>query len=381
MAEIYGYLGPEGTHCEEALSAYLGGSKYKAVPFSGIDRVIMALMTGEITHGMVPLENSTEGTVNITLDLMMTAPELKITGEIIMPVRHNLLARPGTKKEDITAVISHPQALAQCRKYLAEHLPQASVYEVGSTAEAARVAAGHGDCVAAIGNQAASVKYGLEIIEADIHDCKENCTRFAMLSREDNPAAAGAPSKISLVISITDRPGGLYQILKEFALNNINLTRIESRPAKRSLGEYLFFIDATGSLEDPVIKNCLQAVQDMSSSFRILGSYPVWGSAGSGNNRSEERTLPSVDELRQNIDIIDYQIVDLLAQRTQMVSIIGSLKQGTQAVRDKKREQEVLERVRQNALRKGVDPNLMERVYKILFEHFVDLQVKQQSCL
>jgi len=201
-----------------------------------------------------------------------------------------------------------------------------------------------------------------------------------MLSRQENPAAAGV-GKISLVISITDRPGGLYQVLKEFALNNINLTRIESRPAKRRLGEYLFFIDFAGNLEDSVTKDCLQAVKDMSASFRILGCYPVWGSAGRGDKRSEDQPVPSVDELRQNIDIIDYQIVDLLAQRTQMVSLIGSLKQGIQAVKDKKREQEVLERVRQNALRKGVDPNLMERVYNVLFEHFVDLQVKQQTCL
>ncbi|MBU7007593.1 prephenate dehydratase [Phosphitispora fastidiosa] len=380
MAEKYGYLGPEGTYCEEALSAYLGVSKEKAVPYSGIDRVIFALLAGEITYGLVPLENSTEGTVNITLDLMMTAPELKITGEIIMPIRHNLLARPGTKKEAITAVISHSQALAQCRNYLTEYLPQASVYEVGSTAEAARVAAGHGDCVAAIGNGAASARYGLEIIDRDIHDCKENCTRFAMLSRQENPNPPSA-AKISLVVSITDRPGGLYQVLKEFALNNINLTRIESRPAKSRLGDYLFFIDLAGHLEDPVIVDCLQAVKDMSSSFRILGCYPVWESSGSGGKRSAERPLPSVDELRQNIDIIDYQIVDLLAQRTQMVSLIGGLKQGIKAVRDKKREQEVLERVRQNAHRKGVDPNLMERVYNILFEHFVDLQVKQQTCL
>ena len=380
MAENYGYLGPEGTYCEEALSVYLGGSKDKAVPYSGIDRVILALLAGEITHGMVPLENSTEGTVNITLDLMMTAPELKITGEIIMPIRHNLLARPGTQKEAITAVISHPQALAQCRNYLIEYLPQASVYEVGSTAEAARVAAGNGDCIAAIGNGAAAARYGLEIIDGDIHDCKENCTRFVMLSRQENPAAPPA-SKISLVISITDRPGGLYQVLKEFALNNINLTRIESRPAKSRLGDYLFFIDLAGHLKDPVIENCLQAVKDMSSSFRILGCYPVWGSAIRGGKQSEQQPVPSVDELRQNIDIIDYQIVDLLAQRTQMVSLIGSLKQGIQAVKDKKREQEVLERVRQNALRKGVDPNLMERVYNVLFEHFVDLQVKQQTCL
>ncbi|WP_418791269.1 prephenate dehydratase [Phosphitispora sp. TUW77] len=379
MAEKYGYLGPAGTYCEEALSVYLGGKNYKAVSCSGIDKVIFSLLADDITHGMVPLENSTEGTVNVTLDLMMTAPELKITGEIIMPIRHNLLARPGTKKEAVTAVISHPQALAQCRKYLTENLPQVSVYEVGSTAEAARITAGNGDCIAAIGNEAAAARYGLEIIDRDIHDCKENCTRFVVLSKQENTAVS-ADSKTSLVISITDRPGGLYQVLKEFALNNINLTRIESRPAKRSLGEYLFFIDLVGHLEDPVIKNCLEAVKDMSASFRILGCYPIWGGACTGQKKvSEQHISPSVEELRQNIDIIDYQLVDLLAQRTQMVSWIGSLKQGIQAVRDKKREQEILERVRHNAIRKGVNPNLMEQVYKILFEHFVDLQVKQQN--
>jgi len=165
-------------------------------------------------------------------------------------------------------------------------------------------------------------------------------------------------------------------------LASINLTKIESRPAKKNLGDYLFFIDLMGHREDPVVKECLETVEELSASFRILGSYSIWGGAGNLDTYADSfaggtpDTL-SVTELRENIDIIDYQIVELLARRTQLVSLIGTLKNGYVPVRDPGRESEILDRVRKNAARKGVDPGLAEKVYQILFDHFVELQLKQ----
>lgn len=378
MNAKYGYLGPKGTHCEEALYIYLGSKDTGAVPYSGVEQVIAAVRAGEISHGLVPLENSIEGTINLSLDLIAHDQELKIAGEVILPIKHNLLSKPGIRKAQINLVVSHPQALAQCRKYLNRHHPGVPFCEVNSTAEAAQIIAGGNNYMAAIGNERAAEIYGLEIVEHDIQDCKDNRTRFVVVSKEESPVTG--PAKTSLVISITDRPGGLYQILKEFALANINLTKIESRPAKRNLGDYLFFIDLAGHREDPAVKKCLEAIEDMAASFRILGSYPIWGKVGeTERNDAGDQVKMSVHEIRQDIDIIDYQIVELLAKRTQLVSVIGTLKNGIDSIRDRDREQEILNRVRNNALKKGVSPELAENIYQILFGHFVELQKKLKT--
>ncbi len=380
MNETYGYLGPKATHCEEALYLYLGTETANATAFPSIPQVLSAVSEGRVARGIVPLENSIEGTVNLTLDLIVSDPELKIVGEVVLPIKHNLLARPGVKREEINLILSHPHALAQCRQYLSRHFPRIPVREVNSTAEAARIIASQQEPFAAIGNEKAAANYRLEILEHDIQDCRENQTRFAIISKQDVPVTG--PARTSLVISITDRPGGLYQILKEFALANINLTKIESRPAKRNLGDYLFFIDLDGHREDLSVRKCLESIEDMTAMFRVLGSYPVWGKTGLEETHPvhEERNL-SVEELREDIDIIDYQIVELLAKRTQLVSIIGTLKNGRETVRDKRREQEILKRVKKNALKKGVSPKLMGKIYGILFDHFVKLQQQQQSRL
>ncbi len=378
MNETYGYLGPKATHCEEALYLYLGTETANATAYPSIPQVLTAVSEDRVSHGIVPLENSIEGTVNLTLDLIVSDPQLNIVGEVILPIKHNLLVRSGVSKEEIKLIISHPQALAQCRKYLNSHFPGVPLREVDSTAEAARIVSSGKEPVAAIGNEKAAANYGLEIQEYDIQDCRENQTRFVVISKKETPATK--PAKTTLVISITDRPGGLYQILKEFALANINLTKIESRPAKRNLGDYLFFIDLVGHREDPAVKKCLESIEDMAALFRVLGSYPIWGKTGQTENHlAGEGTNLSVEELRQDIDIIDYQIVELLAKRTQLVTLIGTLKNGRDAVRDTRREQEILKRVKKNALKKGVSPELMEKIYGILFDHFVKLQEKQQT--
>lgn len=380
MKKKYGYFGPKGTNSEEALYLYLGNIEIEAQPYTGIEHVLGAIHQNEITHGLVPIENSIEGTVNLTLDLLGHESLLKIVGEVTLPIRHHLLVKPGIKQNEITRIISHPQALAQCRKYLNDRFPGVEVFPVNSTAEAARMISEQDGTIAAIGSTRAAEYYKLHVLEQDVHDCKENRTRFIMVSKQDDSQPQKA--KTSLVISITDRAGGLYEILKEFALANINLTKIESRPAKKNLGDYFFFIDFIGHSQDPDVKKCLEAIQDMAASFRILGSYPIWEKHCPDESEktyaNHERKL-TIEDLRQNIDIIDYQIVELLAKRTQMVTLIGSLKSHSFAIRDRKREEEVLVKVKNIALKKGVDPQLLEQVYENLFDYFVKLQEAQST--
>ena len=376
----YGYLGPKGTHCEEALQVFLADDKTVVESYPSIEQVIVSVENGETSHGIVPFENSIEGTVNLTLDLIAGNPELKIVGEIILPIKHNLLAKVGTNKSEVNLISSHPQALAQCRKYIKHQFPGVAVFEANSTAEAALMAGQGNGSIAAIGNEKAAEYYGLTVIDGDIQDCKENKTRFVVVSKEDGLITANA--KTSLVITITDRPGGLYQILKEFALANVNLTKIESRPAKRNLGDYLFFVDLLGSSKEPPVKECLEAIEDIAASLRIIGSYPVWQAFGQSEDSFAEASPKfSLEEVRQGIDIIDYQLVELLAKRTQLVSLIGPLKQSQESVRDPARERQVLDRVRKNAQKKGVDPGLLENIYEMLFDYFVKLQEKQQTGL
>lgn len=380
MKKRYGYLGPKGTNSEEALYLYLGTSETEALPYTGIEHVIGAIHQGEISHGLVPIENSIEGTVNLTLDLLAHEKLLKIVGEVNLHIRHHLLVKPGIKQQEITRIISHPQALAQCRKYLHDSFPGIEILPVESTAEAARIISEGDGTIAAIGSIRAAQYYKLQILEEDIHDCKENRTRFIVISKEDDEMPEQA--KTSLVLSITDRPGGLYEILKEFALANINLTKIESRPAKKSLGDYLFFIDLIGHPLDSDVKKCLEVIQDMTALFRILGSYPIWEKHCQDElekTYSNYGRKLTIEELRQNIDIIDYQIVELLAKRTQIVSLIGSLKSHSFAIRDRSREKEVLTKVKNIAIKKGVEPQLLEQIYEYLFDYFVKLQEAQSA--
>lgn len=377
MQVKYGYLGPKGTYSEEALELFLKGDSAECVDYPSIDRVIRAVADGEISQGIVPFENSIEGTVNLTIDLLTADKNLRITGEVILPIKHHLMVKRNVSKDNIKLIVSHPQAIAQCRKYINQNYPLAEVKEVNSTAEAAfMVSQGEGR-IAAIGNERAAKNYDLEVIDCDIQDCQDNQTRFVIVSKEDGPKPSQA--KTSLIVSITDRPGGLYQILREFALANINLTRIESRPAKTNLGDYLFYIDFLGATDDPAVEKCLDTIRDIAASLRILGSYQVWRKTDAVERDAQEKH--SLESIRQDIDIIDYQIVELLAKRTQLVSIVGSLKGKQKAIRDYRREEEILSRVRRNALKKGVDPELIEKVFQMFFEHFVALQEKQQTSM
>ena len=268
-----GFLGPQGTYSQE-VALRLFGDAVALLPYPSIDAVIRAVASGEISECVVPIENSLEGSVNITLDTLAHEVELLITREIVMPVRHNLLAREAGR--NIQFLLSHPQALAQCRRTLARLYPRAEYRPVESTAEAARLVAGGEPGLAAIGSRGAAALYGLEIIAADIQDTVSNCTRFVTLQVQAADASLAERSKTSVVCQIDgSKPGSLYRILAEFAKRDVNLTKIESRPARTGLGAYLFFLDMEGSAAEVRVREALTAVEEQSLWFKNLGSYAV----------------------------------------------------------------------------------------------------------
>ena len=225
---------------------------------------------GECSLGIVPIENSIEGPVGITLDSLAHKFDLKIYGEIIIPINQNLIVNPGTKMEDIKDVYSHAQAIAQCQEFIEENKIQPH-YAV-STANAAKNIAGD-KSKAAIGNAKVVELYDLEILEPNIQDTDNNETRFVVLSKESH--ARTGKDKTSIIFSIyEDRPGGLYHILGIFEKDNINLTKIESRPSKKGLGKYLFFVDFNGHQDDAVVQNILKEIEENTYFLKVLGSYP-----------------------------------------------------------------------------------------------------------
>ena len=300
-----GYLGPAGTFSEEAACFYWQ-KKYSALgktchlaEHCSLEEVFRGVQEGRLHEGVVPVENSTEGSVTAVLDLLAGPFRLEVRGEVVLPITHALMAPRGVRLEEVEQVISHPQALAQCREFLLQNLPRAVLKESSSTAAAARLVAGSGKPWAALGARRAAARYGLEVLREAANDCAENMTRFWVVGRGGERLAgavhagrrefypAGCKigcetdykadcSKTSIIFALRDRPGALYEILREFAERSINLTRIESRPARKRLGDYLFFVDFEGSLQQTEIQKALQEVERLTLGFRILGSYPVW---------------------------------------------------------------------------------------------------------
>jgi len=270
------YLGPPGTFTEEALLSAPEAKGAEPVPMQTVPEVIAAVERGEVDGGVVPIENSIEGSVNVTLDaLAFDAATVTIQREIVLPVRHALLARPGVSIGDIAVVVSHPHATAQCRKFLADAVPQAEVRAANSTAEAARIVGERGPIEpwAAIGTQLAAELYGLEVLVPDIEDRRENSTRFVLVGR--GPVPATGADKTSVVCFIEkDRPGALLAILHEFSDRAINLTKLESRPTKERLGEYCFFIDVEGHTDDPNVGHAITGLRTKILDVKVMGSYP-----------------------------------------------------------------------------------------------------------
>lgn len=263
------YLGPPGTFSEAATIKHFGHA-VQTVPLASIDEVFRTLEREGVQYGVVPVENSTEGAVNRTLDLLLVSP-LKICGEIMLRVRQHLL-RQGEGLEGIEVVYSHAQSLAQCHEWLNQNLPQATRIRVASNGEAARMAA-EDPKAAAVAGEIAAERYGLTIVARDIEDEPNNTTRFLVLSQRD--AAPSGQDKTSLVLSTKNKPGTLLTLLTPFARNGISLTKLESRPMRNGLWEYVFFVDIEGHRLDAHVEATLAEVEPHTTLLKVLGSYPV----------------------------------------------------------------------------------------------------------
>lgn len=270
------FLGPEGTFTEEALTKYIKDLKeYEKMPISTIQDVIKSVDRGEAWQGIVPIENSIEGSVNITQDILTFESDAKIIGEITIPIKHHLIGKKGTKIKNIKKILSHPHATAQCRIFLASKCSDCEIIAANSTAEAVKKLLSSESDTAAIGTKIAAGIYDLEILFSDIEDNKENKTRFVIIGTVIPPKTGN--DKTSIVCFLKkDKPGSLFNILKEFAERNINLTRLESRPAKKDLGDYVFMIDMEGHIHDKIIYEAIESLRNKVYLVKTLGSYPVW---------------------------------------------------------------------------------------------------------
>ena len=265
---IIGTLGPEGSYSEKAAKQWNKAAKPQY--YDDIQDTVEALLHNEVDYSIVPVENSLEGSIPLTLDLLMEH-QLMIVGEVIVQISHCLLS--SGRLSDIKVVMSHPQALSQCRKFIKNNFKNAQVRPVLSTSLAAKLASRSKD-MAAIASVESAHRYGLEILEADIQDIKENFTRFIVIGKE-TPHATGN-DKTSIILYLQkNRPGALFEILKDFANKNIDLTKIESRPTKKLLGDYLFHIDIKGHIEDRIIMETLENIKSKVGILKILGSYPA----------------------------------------------------------------------------------------------------------
>ena len=235
--------------------------------------VSAAVRSGEAEEGVVPIENSVEGSVTDTLDLLIHESSLFIRQEMVLPIEHCLLVCPGTREADIQVIYSHPQALGQCRQFLESHFPRATAAAALSTAAAAEQLQQSPDNAAAIGTPRAADLYHVEVLARGIQDNPSNLTRFIVLAHTDHPPTG--EDKTSLCFSFDDdRPGILHTVIGEFASRNINLAKIESRPTKQSLGKYIFLIDLDGHREDTVVKEAIEGLRREVSILKIFGSYP-----------------------------------------------------------------------------------------------------------
>ena len=273
MARTLAFLGPYGTYTEEAALLYDPDAELR--PYPNISAVGRAVAEGETDEGVAPIENSIEGSVNFTLDLLVSENSLVIRYEIVIPIEHYLMGRPGTRLEDVQVVYSHPQALAQCREYLERNFTNAERSASLSTAQAVGDAMSSDAPSAAIAPYRSAALYQAEILASGIQDVAANATRFVVLSKTDHEPTGN--DKTSLFFTFAeDLPGQLYAVMGEFARREINLAKIESRPTKQSLGQYVFLVDCDGHRNDPRMRDAIEEIQRRVSSLRVLGSYPKW---------------------------------------------------------------------------------------------------------
>jgi prephenate dehydratase len=282
------YFGPEGTFTQEALiTATSGQTGLELVPLPTIYDTVMAIHFGSVQRALVPIENSLEGSVNATLDtLAMETEDVEILGEVIHPIRHCLIARHELELSQIEAVVSHPQATAQCARFIRSRLPNAQVLAGSSTAEAVRTVAEHDGPWAALGNRLAAERYHCHVLRAGVEDVPDNETRFVWLGPvgappglrgSDSAEPPIGPWKTAVVFwgVGSESPGWLVHCLSEFASREVNLTRIESRPRKQGLGRYMFFLDLEGRDIEPHVADALAGLRAHVEVLRVLGSFPA----------------------------------------------------------------------------------------------------------
>jgi prephenate dehydratase len=272
------YLGPAGTFTEDALGEALGDAEFEPLRTDTVYDAILAVIEGRADRALAPYENSIEGSVRGTLDILaFDAPSVAIVGEHDYPVRQHLITREGIELGQIEAVLSHQQGLAQTARFLRENLPGVELRSVSSTAAAVRMVSESPRPWAAVGSRAAATLYGCQILREGIQDEENNVTRFVWLAPEGTEPAAGEKWKTSLIFDELgdDRPGALVDALAEFSSRGINLSRIESRPQRSELGRYFFFCDIDGKGDEAAVEAAIRALREKAETVRILGSYPI----------------------------------------------------------------------------------------------------------
>ncbi|MHC1580009.1 MAG: prephenate dehydratase [Candidatus Alkanophagales archaeon] len=266
-------LGPEGTFSENAARLWLRGASFQLKYYDSISDVFDGVLRGDVDYGVVPIENSLEGSVGETLDLLSKEP-VRIVAEVLVPIRICLLARG--ELSDVKIIMSHPHALAQCREFLRSLRGKVEVRATGSTAHAAKLAEEFKE-VAALASEDSASKYNLKVLARDVQD-RNSVTRFVVIARAEGDAEVDSEptgnDKTSIILYLKDRPGALYEVLGEFAKRKINLTKIESRPSKRALGDYMFHIDCEGHVKDERVREALLRISEKAEMLKILGSYP-----------------------------------------------------------------------------------------------------------
>lgn len=269
------YLGPPGTFCEAALLTMPGYQDAEHVPAVSEHAAIDAVRSGASEFALIPIENSVEGSVSITLDQLAKGERLVIVDEVALPVRFALMAPPGTTLADVTSVASHPHALAQVRSWLADNLPSARVIPAQSTAGAAALLADSAPFDAAVAPLLAADRYGLNVLADNIGDTEDAATRFVLVQKPGTlPPVSGADKTTLTLYMRLDQPGALMAILNEFAVRGVNMTRIESRPTRKALGDYYFSVDIEGHVADARVAEALAGLHRVCLDVRFLGSYP-----------------------------------------------------------------------------------------------------------
>jgi prephenate dehydratase len=279
LALTVAFLGPAGTYTEEALIASADGD-VEAVPCVTVHDTVMAVQEGRTDRAVVPIENSLEGGVAATLDALAgEADGVRIAAEVVHPIHHNLIAARPLELSDVSRVLSHPQATAQCGRFLRESLAGAELVPATSTAEAVRTVRDSGEPWAALGSRLSATLYGCEVLADRVEDRSDNLTRFVWLARAgEAPAPVDGFAKTSIVFwGFNDTsPGALVDVLRELSDRDINLTKIESRPRRVALGHYMFFADLDGHEGEPHVSEALEALAKRVETLRVLGSYPAW---------------------------------------------------------------------------------------------------------